>query len=408
MRMITLILTKQVGEKGEKMQKKGHKELLLTEKEQQLLENCAIYMPKKAKYNINGEIDKNVERIDELKGTLRDVQEKIPDSEMKRKKIKKLRIFLEATEKKRMESKKLYNYMVFEVYKQEYMPTSRKDTFWRNVKEIEKILSKSFTFKSLTSNNAVVRKEMLVLYYIFICLMPAINHNHQRSIDSYNKRISHNPYHIKEATPPKVVSQLKFDIDKTDYFFERDKYTKGQFLFQNYYEIEADRSLFECLLDSLRIVKESKTMETFINGLAKRIVSFSLDQGIKSIAKFDSENTLFFSGGNHYLKKWDAIIDKWDKDQDLLVRKIILELFDLKITPEVSKSIIHDEEKLKELNLAYLNIEKMSSCELQRYIDLDCDRLKRAELEDKLSSLGRIDSYFKKLCEKKRIELWGN
>lgn len=383
------------------------KESMLTEEEQRILEACAIYMPKKAVYNYNGEIDGNAEKIDEIKGELRDVQKNTLDSEMKRRKITELKQRLCDAEDKRRISKKNFNLMAFEIYKQDYMPSSRKDTFWRNVKDVEKILSKSHTFNNLILKDTAVRRELIVLYYILISVMPLINHNHQKTISAYNEKIANDPYYIKEATPPKVISQLKFDIARTEYCFNKDKYCKGQYLVQNYQEIEADRNLFECLVDALKIVKESNTTESFIIGLVQIILSYSFDQGIKNIAKFDSKSNQLLLNKSSYLKELDVIIEKWTEDQDLVIRKIILELFDLKIVPEIAKSIIHDSKKMEELNLSYLNIEKMSTQELQRYIDLDCDRLKRTELEDKLSSLGRIDSYFKKLCDEKRKELWG-
>lgn len=394
--------------KGEKMSGKtiNHKELILTEKEQRILESCAVYIPKKAIYNVNGEIDKNVEKIDEIKGELRDVQKGMLDSKMKRDKITELERCLSDAEDKRKISEKNFCYMAFEVYKQNYMPTSRKDTFWRNVKDIDKILSKSSTFNRLISNDRAIREELIILYTIFICVMPSINHNHQEKIKWYNEKIAKNPYYVKEKTPPKVVSQLKYDIDKTEYCFEKENYSKGQYLFQNYQEIEADRSLFDCLMDALKIIKESNKIESFINKMVQRVLLYSLDRGIKNVSNFETENNLLLFKDNPHLKVLDEIIKNWSKDQDLLVRKIILELFDLKIVPEIAEAIIHDPEKMKDMDLFYLRVEEMSEADLIAYIDQKHNQLEKAHIEDKLSCLGVIDSYFKKVCERKRNDLW--
>lgn len=298
----------------------------------------------------------------------------------------KLKNELERTKKESDELKLQYPYLGIELFYKSNNSTSRKDTFYRSIFTVDKIMKKTVAIDNIKGKS----NELVLLYLLFTSIALIINANHRDAIEKYNNQ--------KIATPPKVVSQLAYDVDRTNYQFEKDRYTKGEFLFQNYKEIESDHLLFVLMLKLLRAIKESNSIEQLLkiiqNNLQKFIeknypnrkitnISFSLSQKIKKD-----------------LESLDSTIKNWTQEQDVLIRQVILEIFDLKLSRSAVEDLLWHSEKVEKFDSFLPVLKEMNQEKLQ----INLKRLKkneRVELEDKLQALCLLDSYYTKKMKKK-------
>lgn len=383
------------------------KELVLNQTEQNLLAQCALYIPKVAAYNKEGELDINYLTLLEIRGELREIQKNCDSADSQKEgMIQALEEEEENAKAEREKSKVFYHFKGVQLFKEENLPSSKRDTFWKGIKMIDKILSKSKTIDELKIEPKETRPELLVTYILFSSIVQLINHDHRDRIEAYNKKIKENPYMRKEKTPPKVVSQLNFDIARTEYVYSKEKYSKGEYLIQNYEEIQADRNLFDCLIECVNLVSKKQSIEQLMNEIAKTIKKTFEKRGVKNFVPTKLHFVDAKNKDKKRIRTLNNILKEWTKEQDLIVRRVIMDIFDLKISSEVVEKILHDPIKIKEMRLNWIRLDEMKNADLEELLNTTIDTKVRFEVEDKLSALKLLDSYFKKENDRYIDEIW--
>lgn len=399
--------------------KKKNKLDFLYTGEIQLLKEVTLYMPQKGMFNRKGEINEIKEELISISRKINKLDKKKNNSEIEEFEFKDLLSEKEALKQELKEQKKqaltnpdyIYDYKGIEYLKtgNRTLNTSRKDAFENVLQSVDNMLQKSsYNYEKMVEkqnkDDLTVRGEVVILYLIFSSVYPFINHEYKKKIEEFNKRIVENPtpYNRGEATPPKLVSQIKFDVDRTKYCYAENKYSKGEFLYQNAEEIKGDRALFDCLLDCLAEVTISYGSEQMMKRIADIVInSFEERTGMKVIVgNLDRMN---FSDGKKYV---DEIIRKWDKENDETVRNIILEVFDVNLADELITEILGSTEKKQKFDAALNVFDREHPDKILNAIESMAGVEQRLELEDKLKSLKLIDSYYKTKSKKHQDELF--
>lgn len=380
-------------------------DIWLSNEEMELLQQSALYATDKRVYNKDGLEDPIVITIKDYRDEIRELK---TNKEANNDRVIEKKKELKAANIKRELKKALYNYGRIEFYKKagDGIASSRKKTFEAEVKSIQKILSKSaLANKIAEKKDDGIRIELLVLFLIFTGIYPIIKHNNQKALETINEKIQNNE--VEKVSIEKFASQLMGDVDRTKFVFNKERYSKGEFLFQNYKELEADQELFDCLLELLKEVHDAELIEDLMKRIASQGAEYSEKYPVLKYSVYKEELRIKDNKPQDQknIEQLNGMVKNWTSEQDDTARQILLELFDLKIDKKLRDEILGDRDKIDKMDILLSSFTKLN----EEQISVQLDRLKKKEkieLTDKLTALDLLESYYKKESERQKQELW--
>lgn len=382
----------------------GRKELVLTDKEQKILETYAIYIPRRNCYDREGNVNQTEKDIETLTSELKSLNEEKSNIDLANsEEIKKIEKIIRQKRGEISKNKSLFEYQGIERLKIPMVYTSRRDVFWKNIRLIDGIYQYTIYHKESIKNDFDYIKIMF--YIVFSSIIPIIKSNRQKKIKQYNRfmQMTNRIYDRKQPIP-KAVSQIAFDVENIKYQFEVDRYNKGEFLYQNAKEIEADQLLFDFLLETLEVIKDSQNMDELMDKLSKEVVKFAIISNKKVV--ISNEFFIVHRSNKNYQDIMEPILANWNVEDDHKLRSIFLEIFDVKLSKELKDEILGSDSDKVDEEVRMIRNRCRTPEEIKLYLNNTYLKEKRIEITDKLCSLELLDSYFKESSEFQQQKLW--
>lgn len=142
---------------------------------------------------------------------------------------------------------------------------------------------------------------------------------HKYKIQGYS---NNTPYGQRNTQNQKFYSsQILYDIDRLVIDKSKNGYTKGEFLIQNYSELEADSSLFDFSMAFLTFLKKENNICNVMISLANSsIKSFKL-RGIDNVICVE----YFITREISMVGELNNKLHEWNKEKDKKLRRIFLD-----------------------------------------------------------------------------------